>query len=116
MNIGGSPSAEYSLPQKNDIQRYIKENKKWFIPASIFKDCDFGYHEAYISMEQPLGAEYRADYILLGRNSIGYHIVLMEFENVNMEFRVIKEDRVINAGGRQLVDVADGLIGTVCPH
>ena len=75
--------------KENDIQHYIKENKKWFIPASIFKDYDFGHHEAYISIEQPLGAEYRADYMLLGRNSIGYHIVLVEFENVNEWHRLM---------------------------
>lgn len=31
--------------KENDIQRYIKDNKKWFIPASIFEDYDFGHHE-----------------------------------------------------------------------
>ena len=27
--------------KENDIQRYIKENKKWFIPGSIFLDYNF---------------------------------------------------------------------------
>lgn len=76
-----------SAQKENDIQHYIKENEKWFIPASIFKDYDFGHHEAYIRVEQPLGAEYRSDYMLLGRNSIGYHIVLVEFENVNVDYK-----------------------------
>ncbi len=58
--------------KENDIQKYIKENKKWFIPASLFEDYDFGHHEAYIVPEQRLGAEYQVDYMLLGRNSIGY--------------------------------------------
>lgn len=74
-----------SAQKENDIQSYIKENKKWFIPASIFEDYDFGHHEAYISVEQPLGVKYRADY-MLRRNSISYHIVLVEFENMNVDY------------------------------
>lgn len=45
--------------KENYIQKYIKDNKKWFIPASIFEDYDFGHHEAYIVPEQALGSEYR---------------------------------------------------------
>ena len=44
--------------KENDIQRYIKENKKWFIPAAIFESYDFGHHEAFIAPEQALGAVY----------------------------------------------------------
>lgn len=33
-----------------------------------------------------LGAEYVADYLLLGRNSTGRQIVLVEFEGVNVDF------------------------------
>lgn len=74
--------------KENDIQRYIKENKKWFIPASLFEDYDFGNHEAYIVPEQELGAEYRVDYMLLGRNSIGHQIILVEFEDVNVDYKI----------------------------
>lgn len=72
--------------KENDIQNYIKEKKKWFIPASIFKNYDFGHHEAYIVPEQELGEKYRVDYMLLGRNSIGHQIVLVEFENANVDY------------------------------
>lgn len=74
--------------KENDIQRYIKSNKKWFIPAAIFKDFDFGHHEAYLVPEQPLGAEYKVDYMLIGRNSGGHHIVLVEFEDVNVDYKI----------------------------
>ena len=82
-----------SAKKENDIQNYIKENKKWFIPASIFEDYDFGHHEAYISVEQPLGAEYKADYMLLGRNSIGHHIVNVDFrlQKSNMETEAVRK-------------------------
>lgn len=79
--------AELNKAEKEtDIQRYIKNNQKWFIPASIFEDFDFGHHEAYLVPEQAIGTEYRADYMLVGRNSIGHHIVLVEFEGVNVDY------------------------------
>ena len=74
--------------KEGDVQRYIKNNQKWFVPGSILKNYDFGHHEAYLLSEPSLGAEYRADYMLLGRNSIGHHIVLVEFENVNIDYRL----------------------------
>lgn len=96
-----------SAQKENDIQRYIKENKKWFIPASIFEDYDFGHHEAYISIEQPLGAEYRADYMLLGRNSIGHHIVLVEFEDVNVDFRLQTSNMETEAVRKGMAQIND---------
>lgn len=78
--------------KENDIQRYIKNNQKWFIPGSLLRDYDFGHHGAYLVSEQPLGAEYRADYMLLGRNSLGYHVVLVEFEDVNTEYNMKNEN------------------------
>lgn len=74
--------------KENDIQSYIKDNEKWFIPASIFKEYNFGHHEAFIVPKQTLGAEYRVDYMLLGRNSIGHQIVLIEFEDVNVDYKI----------------------------
>ena len=35
-----------------------------------------------------LGSEYRVDYMLLGRNSIGHHIILVEFEGVNVDYKI----------------------------
>lgn len=96
-----------SAKKENDIQNYIKENKKWFIPASIFEDYDFGHHEAYISVEQPLGAEYKADYMLLGRNSIGHHIILVEFENVNVDFRLQKSNMETEAVRKGMTQIND---------
>ena len=96
-----------SAKKENDIQNYIKENKKWFIPTSIFEDYGFGHHEAYISVEQPLGAEYKADYMLLGRNSIGHHIVLVEFENVNVDFRLKKSNMETEAVRKGMTQIND---------
>ncbi|WP_029505250.1 Shedu anti-phage system protein SduA domain-containing protein [Lachnoclostridium phytofermentans] len=76
----------YSAKNENEIQRYIKENRKWFIPGSIYREYNFGHHDAYLFPEQSLGAEYIADYMLLGKNSDGYSLVIVEFEKANVEF------------------------------
>ena len=82
------------------IQQYIKQNRKWFIPGSIFLDYNFGHHDAYLFPEQKLGNEYAVDYMLLGKNSDGYSIVLVEFEKsdtpycrstANIESESVKE-------------------------
>lgn len=54
----------------------------------MFEDYDFGHHEAFIAPEQALGSDYRVDYMLLGRNSIGHHFVFIEFGNdVNVDYK-----------------------------
>ena len=93
--------------KENDIQQYIKNNRKWFIPGSLLRDYDFGHHDAYLVPEQPLGAEYRADYILLGSNSIGYHIVLVEFEDVNIEYKLASENAETLSVRKGLIQIRD---------
>ena len=93
--------------KENDVQRYIKNNQKWFIPGSLFRNYDFGHHEAYLLSEPALGAEYRADYMLLGRNSIGYQVVLVEFENVNVDYLLSSsntESESVRKGFTQIQD------------
>lgn len=75
------------VSKENDIQSYIKNNKKWFIPLSILKNYDFGHHFACVVPEYSLGNEYRVDYLLIGKNSLGYQFVFVEFEDVNVDFR-----------------------------
>lgn len=93
--------------KENDIQRYIKDNRKWFIPGSLLRDYDFGHHDAYLVPEQPLGAEYRADYMLLGSNSIGYHIILVEFEDVNIEYKLTTENAETLSVRKGLTQIRD---------
>lgn len=57
-----------------------------FIPGSLFHEYNFGHHHAYLFPEQQLGIEYVVDYMLLGKNSDGFSIVLVEFENANVSF------------------------------
>ncbi len=76
----------YAAQNENDIQSYIKDNKKWFIPASIYQEYNFGHHGAYLFPELLLGSEYAVDYALLGKSSDGYSLVLVEFEKANTPF------------------------------
>ena len=73
--------------KESDIQSYIKDNEKWFIPLSLLKNYYFGQHFACVVPEYSLGNEYRVDYLLVGKNSIGYQFVFVEFEDVNVNYR-----------------------------
>lgn len=77
---------------ENEVQSYIKTYKKWFIPAAIYKDYNFGHHDAYLFPELSLGSEYAVDYALLGKNSDGYSIVLVEFEKANVSFSLMSSN------------------------
>lgn len=96
-----------SASKENDIQRYIKDYEKWFIPASLLKDYDFGHHSAYLVPEQSLGAEYRTDYMLLGQNSIGHQIVLVEFEDVNVDYMLSSSNSESLAVRKGLTQIRD---------
>lgn len=100
--------AELNLAAKEtDIQRYIKNNQKWFIPGSIMLDYDFGHHGAFLVPEQELGAEYCADYMLLGSNSIGFQIVLVEFEDVNVDYKLLSSNSETEAVRKGLTQIRD---------
>ncbi|MCM1564195.1 MAG: DUF4263 domain-containing protein [Clostridium sp.] len=76
----------YNCKNELEIQEYIKQNRKWFIPGSIFVDYNFGHHDAYLFPEQELENEFAVDYMLIGKSSDGYSIVLIEFEKANTEY------------------------------
>jgi hypothetical protein len=76
----------YKAKNEQEIQRYIKSERKWHIPGSIFLDYNFGHHDAYLFPEQSLGDRYAADYLLVGFNSDGCNLVFVEFEKANTEF------------------------------
>ena len=70
---------------------FIKRNKKWFIPGSIFLDYNFGHHDAYLFPEQQLGNDYIVDYMLLGKNSDGYSIVFVVISTMNAESESVRK-------------------------
>ena len=105
-------SREFNLVISNaknesDVQKYIKCNKKWFIPGSIFLDYNFGHQETYLFPEQRLGNDYIADYMLIGKESGGYTLILVEFETPNTEYlisTVNMESESVRKGLTQLQD------------
>lgn len=76
----------YESENEQQIQQYIKSNRKWYIPGSIFLDYNFGHHDAYLFPEQKLGNEYAVDYMLIGKSSDGYSVILVEFEKANTPY------------------------------
>lgn len=66
---------------ERDILNEINLNKHFYIIGSILKDkYNFGHHEAHIFPEFPLGTSYKVDYLILGRNSDGWHFIFTELE------------------------------------
>ena len=55
----------YDSKNEREIQNYIKNDRKWFIPGSIFFDYNFGHHDAYLFPEQTLGGLFKVDYARL---------------------------------------------------
>ena len=96
-----------SASKENDVQNYIKRNEKWFITASLLKDYDFGQHEAYLIPKQELGSEFRVDYMIVGKNSLGYQVVLVEFENVNVDYKLHLSNTETEAVRKGLTQIRD---------
>lgn len=68
--------------KEQDILNFIRESKAYFIIGSIFKGyTDFGHHDRYIFPEFPLPPDYQADFLLIGKNSSGYHFCFIELES-----------------------------------
>lgn len=95
----------YDNGEESEIQKHIKEGRRWFIPSSILEDYNFGHHDAYLFPELKLGFEYVVDYALLGKNSDGWHVVFVEFEKADCDF-ILKnqnsESKEVRAGLTQI--------------
>jgi hypothetical protein len=67
---------------ENDIQRFLKSENNYLLISSLLKKYyDFGHHDAYLFPEFQLGNSYVADYLIIGRNSDGWHFVFVELES-----------------------------------
>jgi hypothetical protein len=66
---------------ERDILKFVTDKAAYFIIGSLLKHrFNFGHHQAHLFPEFPLGTSYRADYLLVGRNSDGWHYVFVELE------------------------------------
>jgi hypothetical protein len=69
---------------ERDILNFIKTNQAYFIVGGLLKaHFPFGHHDAHLFPEFALGTSFKADYLLAGRNSDGWHLVLVELEAPN---------------------------------
>ncbi|MFW5983490.1 MAG: Shedu anti-phage system protein SduA domain-containing protein [bacterium] len=67
---------------ERDILNFINKNKYYNLIASLFHSgYTFGHHDAYLFKEFELPSTYKADYLLIGKNSHGYHFLFVELEN-----------------------------------
>ncbi|MCR4029496.1 MULTISPECIES: Shedu anti-phage system protein SduA domain-containing protein [Flavobacterium] len=69
-------------PSERQILNFINQNKYYNLIASIFHSglC-FGHHGAYLFKEFELPSTFKSDYLLVGKNSHGYHFAFVELEN-----------------------------------
>lgn len=66
---------------EREILNFINSNKHFFLIGAILKEhFSFGHHEAHVFREFPLGTSYKVDYLILGKNSDGWHFVFVELE------------------------------------
>lgn len=63
------------------ILNFIRENEAQFIVGSALKFTNYGHHDRYIFQEVALPPNHRADFLIIGKNSHGYHFLLVELEN-----------------------------------
>lgn len=69
---------------ERDVLNFIKHKKAHFIVGSILKNnYSFGHHALYVFPEFQMPPSYKADYLLVGKNSDGYHFVFVELEKVH---------------------------------
>ena len=66
---------------ERSICKFIKDKKAYFIIASLLKEfCNFGHHDTFIFPEFQLGNTWEVDYLLVGRNSDGWHFLFIELQ------------------------------------
>jgi hypothetical protein len=68
--------------KEQDILNFIRDRGAYHIIGSIQKEnYNFGHHGTFIFPEFKLGSSYEADYLILGKNSDGFHLVFVELQN-----------------------------------
>lgn len=65
---------------ERDILNFIRDNRAYSFIGSISQNFEFGHHGAYLFKEFKLATNYVCDYLVIGKNSHGYHFVFIELE------------------------------------
>ena len=94
-----------SKTNEQDILRFINHTPAYHIPVSILRYYNFAKHDAYLFPEYEIGA-YRADYLIIGRNSGGYEFLFVEFERSNgrITLKSGHEGQALRSGTYQVYD------------
>lgn len=69
---------------ERQVLEFIRTERAWPLVGAILHhgcSCGFGHHEAYLFREFPLGTNYVADYLLVGKGSGGYEFLFVELES-----------------------------------
>lgn len=66
---------------ERDILNFIKQEDAYFLIGSVLKLTDFGHHDRYVFQELPLPPNHQADFLIIGKNSHGFHFIFFELEN-----------------------------------
>jgi hypothetical protein len=67
---------------ERDILNYIRDNEAYFLIGSVLKNyTSFGHHDRYLFKEFKLPPNFQADFLVVGKNSEGYHFLFFELEN-----------------------------------
>ncbi|KAF2338037.1 Shedu anti-phage system protein SduA domain-containing protein [Flavobacterium ginsenosidimutans] len=67
---------------ERDILNFIRNERAYFIIGSILLNYTiYGHHDRYIFPEIELPPNFQADFLLIGKNSQGYHFLFIELEN-----------------------------------
>jgi len=71
-----------SEKNEREILNFINQNYYYGIIGSLFlTEFNFGHHDSYIFKEFELSSSFRVDYLLIGKNSHGYHFIFVELES-----------------------------------
>lgn len=91
---------------ERDVLNFLSDDKQ-FIVASIIKNFTiYGHHDRYIFKEFELPPHHICDYLIIGKNSDGYHFLLVELENVYKKISIADGDfgETIRKGLNQIDD------------
>ena len=66
---------------EQQLLNFIRDKEAAFIPGSILKNYTFGHHIAFAFREFELPPYYKADFLLVGKSSMGYEFIFVEFES-----------------------------------
>lgn len=65
---------------ERDILKFVAEHSAYCLVASVSQNFSFGHHDMYLFKEFPLSTNFVCDYLVVGKNSHGYHLIFVEIE------------------------------------